>query len=290
MMSESRLASFCIFVAMRGHSESNVTVALKIEWLLDLIQSSGPLSRGTFARCVRALEEIGPADPAERQRQAIILHAFARRVREGRTLAPPGPHCCAMPLPVLKGILSLCPGGRGRLRLSRQRLRTQLQVAWSTGLRLRELRGARRDWLIPHPQGFLLRVAGPHARATRLLAIPQLTDPSICAATGLEEWLRVLPDDSHGYLFPKIDHRGKFHHDRPFNITCFTDVVRERLKRLGYRQYRYSSIRIAFLSRCFHRLGEAAAYHVAGYRHFHSLRSALEAETAFITFPIDRKT
>lgn len=276
-------ASFDALLAAHGLLEHEATPTVKIRWLLNELNSRSGMNWKTFRAYLTNLAALGPTDEEQRNEQALILDGFAEHLRNSPLFKPHRPQW-AMPPGVFKNFI-LTFKGTSRVRGWAQcRSRTQLKLCWSSGVRIIEQLAMKRHWLERRKSDYLLTVHSELPWVRRRIAIAQLSDPSTCAVRELDCWLERIPDDPDGPLFPLRVH-GQISPE-PFDRSELASAMKFRLAQLGFPQYCYTSIRVAFFKRAREQLGEAAAFYLSGTQELKAFRALMRSEADFIRLPL----
>ena len=167
-------------------------------------------------------------------------------------------------------------------------MRAQLKVGWWAGLQIPELKQLRKRDLQRVDDGYIVSVSGGHEFSSRTIMIAKSRNKKLCAVRELDRWQKEVslkPDD---LLFPRTDRKGRLHQPRlPFFSHVFAQCIRKRLRKLGLREYSYTSIRVSFVKRCRDQLGEAAAFALSGHTQYGAYRWLLRGEPEFVSLATD---
>lgn len=291
MLPRNRLGAFEAFLAKHGVVAENATPELKVGWLLGVVNENPTPTWTTIQEYARGLERLGPSDDDERMRQAEIIRGLMISLRNQSIFPPSKPHF-AMPRHLMEELVGRFHRTKPPEGLASERMRTQLKLAWATGIRLREMHAMRQNWLRRSANGYLLTIRTGPLWTIRELPIPRLKQHSICAATELDHWLTRLPRDPNGFVFLRTSKAGKFYAENaPFCRDVLTQQIRYHLRQMGHPRYGYMSIRVSFLKRCREQLGDAAAFYLSGIKQYEKFMQSLRGEADFITFPeaLDRR-
>jgi hypothetical protein len=282
-----RRRDFEDFLRDRGVPPAAITAQHKIEWLASLVRESLGISWSTLDQYGRGLSVFASGDDAQQAHQRAIVRAFTLELRHHRGFQPPEMPAPAMPLSVFRALmLHLRPRGTAVSRMiSRARIRCILKLAFRTGIRLSEALVARRSWIIETEFGYIFHCRAGFRRQHRQLEILYSDDLLTCAATELENWLRFIPDDPNGILFPTADLTGHIRPSVTYDEKRFLHALRRYLNQIDARQYDYSSIRRSFLKRSYVQLGEAKTFVLSGYSSPDLLRRNLRAEPDWASVP-----
>jgi integrase len=242
-----------------------------------IVREKPPPSFTLIYYCARGVCDYGPA--RDREWSTSVVRAWVLELRYNRALAPPRQSQKAMTATQFLRMIRRFsrPSHRPTDVVARARHRAALKLTWWTGLSAAEISKIKQAWLQKVGDDYVLKFQGRLKRA-RKFAIPRSANKDICAARELDAWLRRLPHDPHGYLFPQIDRQGNLHTDVPAPAMTWSQLVKVQMEALGIKGYNWTSIRISFLKRTRDERGILVAFILSGLSRIDILHRLLRRE------------
>lgn len=262
-----------------GVKPDEATPAHKIEWLTSLLDRERPPRAKTWYLYGRGLIKMG-IDTNRPFQDAEILRAFLLETRRSRNFPRPRPPKLSMPTPTFKKLLANLSDARCPAKsLYYARARAGLKLEWATGLLEYELRNARRGWLEPYEDGWVLNVQSDYVHRRRRIPIVPSDDPAVCPVIEFTGWLRRLPPDPDCFLLPRIRRKGPaLDPYRQTRCSLWAKLVLRELAAVGEINYSMLSMRRAFLKRVRDRLGIGTAFYLSGDRSIQTFEDFLRRE------------